>query len=273
MIRSLIELTRPLNCLMTAVAVALGTFLAGGTPDWGLVLLAMIAAALIGAAGNVFNDVIDLEIDRLNRPDRPLPNARLSRAWAIIFGIVLATAGIYLAARVSTIHLLLAAAVLLAIVIYDWRLKGVAVVGNLVVSLAAATALPYGGLLGATWRATLVPALFAFLLHMAREVVKDVEDMDGDRLVGARTLPVRVGRHRAISVAIYILFVLIALTPVPYLLSWYGVGYMRVVVFLDAACVWLIISLHRNPFRNNLSKASSSLKALMLVGILAVFLG
>jgi geranylgeranylglycerol-phosphate geranylgeranyltransferase len=273
MIRSLLELTRPLNCTIAAVGVAVGALLAGGDVAAASLLQAMAAAAAIGAAGNIFNDIFDLEIDRLNRPDRPLPNGRISIPVAGASGLLLGGVGLVMAARVSLLHLLVASAILLAILIYDRWLKRVAVAGNLVVSLAAAAALPFGGFLGAAWSATWVPALFAFLLHLAREVVKDVEDMDGDRLAGARTLPVRVGRHRALSVAIYVLFTLIALTPVPHLLGWYGIGYMRVVVFLNAACVALIVSLHRNPLRTNLARVSGNLKMLMILGIVAVMLG
>ncbi len=273
MIRSFLDLTRPLNCAIAALGVAVGAYLAGGDIDTHLLLLAMGAAAAIGAAGNIFNDVFDLEIDCLNRPDRPLPNGRIPIPAAIVFGTILGCAGLFMAARVSVWHMLIALAILVAIVIYDRWLKRVAVAGNLVVSLTAAAALPFGGLLGEAWSATWVPTLLAFLLHLAREIVKDVEDMDGDRLAGARTLPVLVGRHRALSVAIYVLFVLVSLTPVPHLLGWYGIGYMRVVVFLDAACVALIVSLHRNPFRTNLARVSGSLKMLMILGIVAVMLG
>ncbi len=272
-LRSFMELTRPLNCAITACAVALGALLAGGSIEPRALLLGMASAALVGACGNIFNDVIDLEIDRLNRPDRPLPNGRVSRRAATLFGLLVAAAALTCARRVGPVHLSLAATVLVALLVYDRWLKRRAVVGNLVVSAAAAAALPYGGLLGADWTATLVPALFAFCLHMAREIVKDVEDMDGDRLVGARTLPVRIGRYRALSVAIYWLLACVALTPVPHLLGIYGMGYMRVVVFFDAGCIATMISLHRNPFRGGLSSASNSLKGLMLLGILAVFLG
>ncbi len=273
MLRSLLELTRPINCAITALAVALGALLAGGDILFSALVMAMASAALVAASGNVFNDVIDLEIDRLNRPDRPLPNRRVGRGVATVFGALAGAVGVVCASRIGPTHLALALGVLVALVVYDRWLKGVAVLGNLVVSAAAALALPYGGLIGEAWTATLVPSAFAFCLHMAREIIKDVEDMDGDRLVGARTLPVRVGRYRAISVAIYWLFALVVLTPLPHLLGWYGLAYMRIAILLDAACIAIMISLHRNPFRGGLSRASSGLKGLMLLGILAVYFG
>ncbi|MAE71428.1 MAG: geranylgeranylglycerol-phosphate geranylgeranyltransferase [Gemmatimonadetes bacterium] len=273
MLSSLLELTRPINCAITAVAVALGALLAGGDIAFSAWVLAMASAALVAASGNIFNDVIDLEIDRLNRPDRPLPNGRVGRGAATVLGALAGALGAACAYWIGPVHLTLSLCVLVALVVYDRWLKGVAVVGNLVVSGAAALALPYGGLLGDAWSETLVPSIFAFCLHMAREIIKDVEDMDGDRLVGARTLPVRVGRYRSLSVAIYWLFALVVLTPLPHLLGWYGLAYMRLVILLDAACIAIMISLHRNPFRGGLSRASNGLKGLMLLGILAVYLG
>ncbi len=119
----------------------------------------------------------------------------------------------------------------------------------------------------------MVPALFAFLIHLAREVLKDVEDLDGDRLAGAETLAVRVGRYRALSIVMYLLFGLVALTPLPYLFGYYGEAYMRTACLVAAALIGVISSLHRNPFRTNLARMSSTLKGVMVLGILAIYLG
>ena len=80
-----LALMRPLNCLIAALSVYVGAFTIGlrwPTFDLGI---AALSAALIAAAGNAFNDVRDVAIDRINRPTRPLPAGKLSERAALYF--------------------------------------------------------------------------------------------------------------------------------------------------------------------------------------------
>jgi geranylgeranylglycerol-phosphate geranylgeranyltransferase len=198
-----VRVLRPMNVLMMGAGVAVGGVLATGGSALagvagGAVLLAMASAASIGAAANAINDVFDLDIDRINRPDRPLPSGEVSvraarTAWAGFSAL-----GVGLAALLSVPHLLVAVASVALLYGYSARLKRRPLVGNLAVAAVLGLAIPYGGgaaLLGASGR--LGPALlggaFAFAVTLARELAKDIEDMAGDAADGAQTLPLRAG--------------------------------------------------------------------------------
>lgn len=273
MLRALVRLTRPVNGVITMVAVALGYFLADGQGPVSTWLIAGLSAAAIASAGNVLNDIVDLEIDRLNRPHRPLPNGLVSRSVAGVFAALLAGAGMLLAHGLGMAPFVFAGAVLVLLAVYDVWLKRTPVLGNVVVSAVAASCLPYGGLVAGDPVPTYVVAGFAFLIHLAREILKDVEDRDGDRLAGARTLPVIVGPHRAVSAVLYLLFVLVVVSPIPHLVGLYDIDYVRMIFVMDAALITVMLRLHREPSRANLGRMSSALKLLMVLGIVAVYVG
>ena len=162
-------LPRPLNGLITALSVGIGALTADQAPAWPAILLAALSAALINGAGNAFNDLLDIDIDRINRPLRPLPAGRLSPNAARMQSLLLALAGCTLAFWLSPWHVLIALAVVALLAFYSLSLKNSLLWGNVLVAFVGAIAFPYGALaagdLGRSW----IPALFAFLFHLGRE--------------------------------------------------------------------------------------------------------
>ena len=279
-LRALLRLPRPLNGLITALSVGVGAF-AAGAPQHHLygaapppeVWWAALAAALVAGAGNALNDVADLEIDRINRPQRPLPTGHLSRRAALVQSVVLALAGIGLALWQGPALGGMALLVTAALVLYDLWLKRTALWGNLLVSALAAAAFPFGALaagqLGRAW----IPAGFAFLFHLGREIVKDLEDVEGDRAQGARTLPLRAGAPFAAHLAAGILFVLAVFTWWPWLGGIYGWTYLVPVLGVDSLLLWAAWRLLHDRAATPGAQLSSRLKWGMLLGLLAVVAG
>ena len=272
-LQGLVLLPRPLNCLITTLSVGVGAFTAGvhlPPPEVGW---AALAAALVAGAGNGLNDVADLEIDRINRPDRPLPAGHLSRRAALAQCLVLAFAGAGIALwqgpALGGMALLVAA----MLVLYDLWLKRTALWGNLLVSALAAATFPFGALavgqLGRAW----IPAGFAFLFHLGREIIKDLEDVEGDHAEGARTLPLRVGEPFAARLAAGILSALAAFTWWPWLGGTYGWQYLAPVLGVDALLLWAAWRLLRDQTAAPGSALSQRVKWGMLLGLLAVVAG
>jgi geranylgeranylglycerol-phosphate geranylgeranyltransferase len=265
-------LPRPLNCLITALSTGVGGLAAGApllpAPWW-----AALAAALIAGAGNALNDVADLEIDRINRPLRPLPAGRVSRRAALLESLVLALAGNAIALWQSPALGLFALLVTLALALYDLRLKLTALWGNLLVSALASSSFPFGALaaghLGRAW----IPAGLAFLFHLGREIVKDIEDMEGDQAQGAHTLPLRAGAAFAARLGAGILMLLIAFTWWPWLAGLYGWPYLALVLGVDALLLWTAWRLLRDQTAAANARLGSRLKWGMLLGLLAVVAG
>lgn len=268
-----LRLPRPLNCLITALSVAVGALAAGLLPTAPAVGWAALAAALITGAGNTLNDVADIEIDRINRPHRPLPHGDLGLRSALGLALALALAGLGLAWWQSPALGLVALGVVGGLLLYDLWLKRTALWGNLLVSLLAAAAFPFGALaagqLGRAW----IPAGLAFLFHLAREIVKDLEDMAGDGAAGARTLPLRLGALPASRLAAGVLLTLGIFTCWPWVAGIYGWAYLVPVAGVDALLVWTAWRLLRDQTALPASRLGRRLKWGMLLGLLAVVAG
>lgn len=273
---ALLRLLRPLNLLIIAAGVGLGGWLAGGAAVWTgatavRLLVAGLAAGLIGAAANSINDVFDREIDRVNRPERPLPSGRVSVRTAVGIGVGASAAGVALAFGLSAVHGAVALAAVGLLALYNARLKHVAVAGNVVVAAVVALTLVFGGWAVGPAGPALVGAAFAFLTTLAREIVKDAEDRTGDAAAGARTLPLVAGLGVARGVALAVVAVTLLLTPMPFLAAGYGGLYLLLMLPTDALLLragWLLLL----P-APALAGASRTLKGAMAAGILALALG
>jgi len=190
------------NCVVAAATSLAGSWTAGA--NWGSDKPWLLAVAVfcIAAFGNGYNDLCDLAADRINRPDRPIVSGALSEVTALrISGWFLAL-GLMLAAYAYVKALEIAIMVGIALFLYDKRLKGRPLQGNLVIAATCATTVVFGSLPGEWNRQVLVLTVCAASLTLAREIYKDIEDVPGDRAMGAVTLPIAIGDRRSALVAI-----------------------------------------------------------------------
>src|SRR5436190_765033 len=191
-----LRLVRAHNLLVAAAGVLAGGWIALGalaTPK--LVVFAAVAAVAFGAAGNAMNDIWDAAADRVNRRpiERPLAAGRLARGTADLCVVGGALLGLGAAALVGGAAVLVGLGALAVLLAYSPILKRRGVAGNLAVALVAGLPLEYGALAVGRPDAGVVPWALAAWLHLVREIVKDLGDEPGDRLVGRRTLPVVIG--------------------------------------------------------------------------------
>ena len=229
----LIAVARPLNCAIAALSVAVGALTSGlWTAGWPLAV-GSASAALITGAGNVYNDLRDQDIDHINRPERPLPSGRLSPAAARIEAMAMGTTGLLGAAGLGLAPFALALAVVAGLLVYSAWLKRLPLVGNLLVALLAAAAFPFGALIMGAWGRCAIPALFALLFHLGRELIKDAEDSEGDRARGARTLAVLLGPRGTRWAGAACFALLGAGTALPALLGVYGLAYIVPVTVMN----------------------------------------
>ena len=241
-IRGLVELTRPANAVAAGVLPVVGAFVAldavGG--DSALAIgVASLVTMLATGAGMAINDYFDREIDRVNDPDRPIPRGAVSPAGALAVSVALFVLTIALTlVLLPRLAVFIAVVNLLALVTYTELFKGLPGVGNALVSYLVGSAFLFGGAAVGNATATLVLALLAALANFAREVVKDVEDVAGDREEGLHTLPIAVGERRALVVAAVALSVAVVASPVPYLRETFGVAYLVLVAPADAVMLW-----------------------------------
>ncbi len=268
-----LELSRPINGVIALISVLLGGFFAVGTLNHLDVLTVAISALLLLSAGNAFNDYCDYEIDRINKPQRPIPSGRVQRRGALIFAIVLLSIGAVLGFLVNRYAALIALIVSSCLIAYAVWLKRTPLVGNLVVGMLTGLTFIAGGVAVMSIRGVLVPAIFAFLFTTAREIVKDIEDTEGDIENRAKTIAV-ISKRVAVLMALVFMFAVILFSPIPYLLDWYSWRYLlTVVIGVDLVLIYLTVQLWRDASKENSAKIQQWMKWDIFVGLGAIYLG
>ena len=272
----ILKLMRVINCLLAMAGVYVGAFMTWTDLVYYGPVMAAMAAFFVCAVGNIVNDIVDIEIDRVNRPDRVLVRGTISRARAINAAVVFGLAAVITALSVNTAVLLAVLAALALLLLYNFYLKRIPLAGNIVIALLSALTFMTGGLaVNYKWvlglPGPLVPAVFAFFFHLVREIVKDVEDIDGDRKAGVKTLPQIIGVSRSLLTVLALFFVLVLATYVPVLTGWFGRAYEILVVYVvDLPLLLLLIFVWGNPSAVMLKIGSYALKAGMVLGLAAL---
>lgn len=247
-IRGLLELTRPVNAIAAGFLTFIGAYIAGGVTTYPLETAAAAGAAVSATgAGNAINDYFDREIDRINRPGRAIPRGAVSPRGALIFSFVLFAIAVTLALVLPVFAIAIAVVNLLALLAYTEFFKGLPGVGNaLVAYLGGSTFLFGAAAVGNAWAAVVLFALAA-LSTVTREIIKDVEDLEGDREEGLNTLPIAIGRRRALYVGAALLAVAILASPVPYLMMGFGLAYLFVVVPAVGIMAYAMVESFEDP--------------------------
>jgi len=270
-IRGLLELTRPGNVVAAGVLAFTGAFVAAGFGAAARPVAAAVAAtAFATAAGNAVNDYFDREVDRVNRPDRPIPRGAVTARAGVAFSALLFVGAVVAAAALPVAAVAIAVANLLALLAYTKLFKGLPGVGNVVVAYLTGSTFLFGG--AAVGRATdpAVVVLFALaaLATLSREIIKDVEDTAGDRAEGLRTLPIVAGETAALRVGAAVLAVAVGASAVPFLMGTFGAVYVAVVLPADAVMLGAVRRSFSDP-----GVAQRRLKAGMFLAAVAFIAG
>jgi len=183
--RGMLDLIRPVNCVMIGFAVIVGAFVSKpSSMAWLQLALGFFTGFFICAYSMSVNDIYDLEVDRVNRPDRPVPSGRISVQQASRLSLVMLAAGLA-CALLSFIPLGIVIAVAYAFLswLYNARAKRTGLPGNLIVASSLAIPFIYGGAVSGGsigGSLLLMMALTAFFAGVGREVVKSMADVEGD---------------------------------------------------------------------------------------------
>jgi geranylgeranylglycerol-phosphate geranylgeranyltransferase len=270
-----IQVSRPVNVLITLVSIPVACWIAGGTASsWFVMLLAGMTGALVSAGANAINDAFDIDIDRINRPERPLPRGALTHqdAWRMWLVVSLVAIGINLFLNSTALLIVIISIALLYF--YSARLKRTVLFGNILIGLMTGMAFIYGGVVVGRMERAVVPAIFAFLVNLARELLKDVEDMEGDRKENAVTLPIKYGVITALVLATASLLILIGVTIAVAMFALYHSSFLYIVIVADCfMCASIILIWLDCSSMKNIKRASTILKISMIIGLLSIIVG
>jgi geranylgeranylglycerol-phosphate geranylgeranyltransferase len=225
------QIMRPVNSVVAGLAAALAYLLATGTIIPSVVLLIVIVILITGA-GNTINDYFDLSIDRVNRPDRPLPSGTVTVKGALFFAGILFTMGILLSLATNPYCVFFAVVNSIILLLYAKKLKSTPLLGNLSVAYLAGSIFLFGGAFAGISGLinNVVITLITIFAMLARELLKDAEDVPGDLMAGAKTFPVLYGLRLTaiISIIFTIIAVLVSFYPYYRWGAWYLAGIIPV---------------------------------------------
>ncbi|MFQ5763230.1 MAG: UbiA family prenyltransferase [Candidatus Bathyarchaeia archaeon] len=275
-LRGFLSILRPINSVMMGVAVLVGQAIASPTaPSLTSTPLPFATAFMLTAASMVLNDYFDVESDKANQPNRPIPSGVISQKEALWFSVILATLGLVAAAFTNTASLIVASLFFALAAFYNAEGKRWGFWGNLMVSATVAAPFIYGAFsLGQL--PTLLLMLFAalaFLANTGREVMKGIADVEGDRLRGVKTIALASGVKRAAMVAGAFYFAAVAVSPAPILLSLASGLYIPPVAAADVGFVFSAAIVMNNPAGASARRMKNLSLIWMLLGLVGFTAG
>ncbi|MGQ9760118.1 MAG: UbiA family prenyltransferase [Candidatus Methanomethylicaceae archaeon] len=276
MVRPYIVLIRPINALMMGLAVVVGEVaMLGAIPNSIKIVFGFFVSFFLTASSMVINDILDVEIDRINMPNRPIPSGMVSSGSAKLYATILMILGILSAFPLSIYAVPLAIITFIVSLAYNMRGKRAGFIGNTMVAYCVAVPLLFGGLAvaDAIDLKIMVFFLLAFLATTGREVVKGIADMEGDRTKGIATVALSRGSKEAGIVAALFYMSAISITPLPSLIGVVGVWYAVLVVFVDLGFIYSSVCILRKQDRETALKVKSQSMIWMLLALLAFLFG
>lgn len=275
--RAGLELIRPANCAMIGFAVIIGFFVSKPVEVKVVqAALGFLTGFFICAYSMSINDIYDLEVDRVNRPQRPIPSGRVSTQAAFRLSLLVLVAGI--ATSVLTLSpLAVVIATLYAFLswLYNSRAKQTGLPGNLIIASSLAIPFIYGGVVseGSLTRSLLLMMAFtSFFSGVGREVVKAMADIEGDAKRGISSVARSKGLRPAASVGAAFFVLAVVTSWVPLVLGVANSFYAYGVVVPDLIFTYLAASILVKHDPANAHRVKRVALAGMAVG-LVVFVG
>ncbi len=270
-----LKILRPINFLITFCTAVVAVFLCSVYSfSFKIALLAGLSSGFTASAGNIINDIFDIEIDKINRPQRPLASGAISITSAIILYSILLIISIALSYFINLNALLIVVFTTIILILYSKFFKRIPLFGNILVAFLTGLVFIYGGVAVENPVAAIVPASFAFLINLIREIVKDMQDVDGDKNAGLNTFPIKFGFQKSKYLILIIALFLILYTIYPFITQLYRIEYfILVMIVVNPLLVYSIRILYKNHSPENLNKISILLKLDMVLGLIAIYFG
>jgi geranylgeranylglycerol-phosphate geranylgeranyltransferase len=266
-----LEILRPGNAIMAVIAIFLMAVISGKfTLE---VLMAAVVVFVVTGAGNSINDYFDHKIDAINKPERPIPSGRISLKTALIYSISLFALGIILAFLTNLLLGIIALLSSILMVYYARDLKTKCLIGNLSISFLTGLCFVFGGIAVNEIVVSIYLGFFAFLMTMAREIVKDMEDVEGDKLEGAATLPILHGmRISSILAAIFMILASVG-SPLLYFMGIFSIFYLPILSLAIVIFLYCALSILKDQSSENAGKVSKRIKLGMTITFVAFAVG
>jgi len=255
--------------------------------------LLVLATVFIAAAGNIINDIYDVEIDTINKPEKVIIGKTVSEKTANALYIILTIIGVgagYYLSKVIEKPVFFGFFIVISAMLYLYAsfLKSILIAGNVVVSILVASSLLMVGLFDLfpainflnqehqsfVFQIVLSYAFFAFYINLMREIIKDIEDINGDKKGEINSIPIAIGRKRA-SHLVFGMGVLSLFGIIYYLFTYlynYTFAVIYVLIFIFAPIIYFCAKLWDAKSKIDYFFLSKFLKIIMVLGMVSILL-
>lgn len=246
--------------------------------------LVVFSTIFITAGGYIINDLFDIDIDAINNKKGIIITKSITTPTAKLWYYLLNSLGVIFGVSASfaiskPIYGFFFLAIVTLLYLYSKQLKSVALIGNITISLLIGFSILIIALFEQTsinlqlFNIVLTYSIFAFAINLIREIVKDIEDIDGDSIGGLKTLPIAIGRKRTNTILV-ILSSLLSISIIVMLflnkeenifLFYYGI------IAVLTPLLYFIAKLNKVESKKDYKNLSALLKLIMILGILSIF--
>ena len=270
-----IKLLRPLNVFTSGLAMIIASAILGTLSETDTLLLVMAVVMCFTGAANSLNDVVDFEIDKINRPLRPLPSGFVQKRTALFISILLFSIGTLLCLELSETAKVIGIVIAMPfMVVYTKFLKDIPLVGNITIAFILGLSFLFCGASFNNMSPMWIPMILAFGLTLVRELVKDIADMEGDKSTDLRTFPITAGIEKAIQLSIFLSACIGVGAFIPYLNGTYGIWYgILLILGVEIPLGVVVVSLLNNPGISSATHGARILKFSTLMGLIAIYSG
>lgn len=251
----------------------------------------VFASVCIAAAGYIINDYFDVNIDLINKPSKLIVDRYIKRRWAIVWHIVLSFTGLviscYVGYKLRNFYIpIFNFAAIIVLWFYSTTFKKKLLIGNILISLLTAWVIlvltfsehPVHVISSDVYwkrliKVSFIYAGFAFIISLIREVIKDMEDMQGDAKYGSTTMPIVWGLQVSkVFAAVWLVVIICGVAGVQiYVIQlgwWLSAVYSLFAIIIPLA--WILRKLYAAQSPKDFHQLSNAVKLVMLTGILSM---
>jgi 4-hydroxybenzoate polyprenyltransferase len=251
----------------------------------------VFASICIAAAGYIINDYFDVNIDLVNKPGKLIVDRYIKRRWTIVWHIILSFIGLviscYIGYKLRNFYIpLFNFAAIIALFFYSTTFKKKLLIGNIIISLLTAwvilvlTFSEYSFRIifpDIYWKrlvkVSFIYAGFAFIISLIREVIKDMEDMQGDAKYGCTTMPIVWGLQVSkVFAAVWLVVIIAGIAFVQFYVIqlgwWLSAIYSLLTIIIPLT--WVLRKLYMAQSPKDFHQLSNAVKLVMFTGILSM---
>ena len=267
---ALLSLIRPINSFMIGLAVVVG--IAIGSPDMlfsRLTIYGFITGFSISSYSMIINDIYDIEIDKVNQPERPLAKQIISINSALSLSLILLLIGLTSSLLISYYNIIITAIFSILSWFYNIWGKKQGIIGNSIVASSMSIPFIFGGVI--TGNISLLVwsiSLIAFLSGMGREIIKTIADVEGDKIKGIKSVSIQFGSRNAMLIACGFIIISILISFIPIYLNLIQIYYIPLLIFTDLILLYSIFVLSKNYSKSESLKVKKYILYAMLFGLI-----